>query len=191
MKNKIVVLTNMFAVLLLIGFIPMFILWACFVGNPYDYYTSIIFLCMWVPFLVVGLILFLLTLKQVKKIIDFYKDSIKIKAKCGQVLINTDSQFLKFKKVKISLQDIVEFQLVNNQTIVEKSGMGESIVGGMLFGGTGAIAGAMVGKKQKLKDNYRVFIKTKNVKHAGIVISLKVENAYNLFETLKLVTANQ
>jgi len=199
MKNKIQFYLNILSIVLFIAFVPMFILWACFVSNPYDYYVSIIFLCLWIPFLVVGLILYLLTFKTANKFyIEYYlkaknyflnyNDSIRIKAKKGKVLINTVKQTFKYKKAEVKFNEIVEFQLVNNQTIVEKSGTGEAFVGGMLFGGSGAIAGAMVGKKQKIKDHYRVFIKTNNIKHAGIVVSLKVENAYNLFETLKLTT---
>ena len=60
-----------------------------------------------------------------------------------------------------------------------------------LIGGSGVIAGALVEKKQKIKDNYKVFIKTNNINHAGIVVTLKIDNAYNLFETLKLITTKK
>ena len=147
---------------------------------------------------IIGLVLFLVSFKELKLVLikikgardenrKFVNESIKIKAKKGNVFINTNVQVLKYKKIKVNLQDVIEFQLVNNQTVVDKSGIGESIVGGMLFGGAGAIAGAMVGKKQKTKDNYKLFIRTKDVRNAGIVITLKIDNAYNLFETLKLV----
>lgn len=191
MKKFFIVLTNLIAIFMFIGVIPLFILWLVF-SSPDHGELGIIFLCIWLPLLAVAIPLYLLTYKQAIKILKenfkFSKESIKIKAKHGKVYINTNTQFLKFKKIEVKFQDIIEFQLVNNQTVIDKSGIGESIVGGMLFGGSGAIAGALVGKKQKIKDNYKVFIKTNNIKHAGIVITLKIDNAYNLFETLKLIT---
>lgn len=191
MKKFFIVLTHFISILMFIGVIPLFILCLVF-SSPLNGKLGIIFLCIWLPLLVAAIPLYLLTRKQANKILKEYftfsKESIKIKAKHGKVFINTNTQTFKFKKIKVQFQDIVEFQLVNNQTVIDKSGIGESLVGGMLFGGSGAIAGALVGKKQKVKDNYKVFIKTKNIKHAGIVITLKIDNAYNLFETLKLIT---
>lgn len=189
MKTKMKILTNFIAILFLISVIPLFVLWLVFFSEEE---IALIFLYIWLPLLIVGLSLFIFTFKTVK---DYFasrqkllSECIKIKAKNGKVLINTQRQDFIYKKSQIKLDDIVEVQLVNNQTVIDKSGVGESFVGGMLFGGSGAIAGAMVGKKQKIKDNYKIFIKTKNIKHAGIVISLKIDNAYNLFETLKLLT---
>lgn len=194
MKKFLTIFVNFLSILMFIGVIPLFILWIGYSSPGYGYLGTI-FLCIWLPLLIVSIPLFILTYKQTIKFLNehcqFSRESIKIKAKRGKVFINTNTQSFKFKKTHIKLQDIVEFQLVNNQTIVDKSGFSESLVGGMLFGGSGAIAGAMIGKKQKLKDNYKVFIKTKDIKNAGIVISLKVENAYNLFETLKLITTNK
>lgn len=186
----------MCSILMLICVIPLFVLWAAFLSE--NTHLSNIFLYIWLPLLIVGLVLFLVSFKELKLVLikikgardenrKFVNESIKIKAKKGNVFINTNVQVLKYKKIKVNLQDVIEFQLVNNQTVVDKSGIGESIVGGMLFGGAGAIAGAMVGKKQKTKDNYKLFIRTKDVRNAGIVITLKIDNAYNLFETLKLV----
>lgn len=183
-NKKIIVLTNILASLMLLGVIPLFVLWLVFHFK--------IFLCLWLPLLFVGLALFLSTIGHVAQIIKdkstISANCIKIKANGGKVIINAVDKYFKFKKIAIILSDIVEFELVNNQTVIDKSGIGESFVGGMLFGGAGAIAGAMVGKKQKIKDRYKVFIKTKNIKHAGIVVELKVNNAYHLFETLKLLT---
>ena len=188
MKKDFSILINLIAILMLVGVVPLFILWIVFVEEEG---VGIIFLCIWLPLLFVAIPLYLLTYKQVfemfKERFQFSKESIKIKVKHGKVFINTNAQCLKFKKIQVQLKDIIEFQLVNNQTVIEKSGIGESIVGWMLFGGSGAIAGALVGKKQKVKDNYKVFIKTNDIKHAGIVITSNIDNAYNLFETLKLI----
>lgn len=192
MKNKFMVFLNILANIFTLAFIPLFVLWLVFKS---DADLSIIFLSLWLSMLITGLTLFLVTYKtsqQNSKMRrarrEFLRESIKIKARHGKVIINTNANIFKFKKIQVHLSDIMEFQLVNNQAVINKSGIGESFVGGMLFGGTGAIAGAMVGKKQKVKDNYKVFIKTQDVKHAGIVVSLKIDNAYNLFETLKLIT---
>lgn len=187
MRNKkIIIFTNILASLMLVGFVPLFVLWLALGLKT--------FLCVWPPLLLVGLVLFLSTIGPLSQIVkdksSISANCIKIKAKNGNVIINTVDKYFKFKKIQIVLSDIVGFELVNNQTVIDKSGIGQSFVGGMLFGGAGAIAGAMVGKKQKIKDNHKVFIKTKNIRHAGIVVELKVNNAYHLFETLKLLINN-
>lgn len=177
------------SLIMLIGVIPLFILWCVFA----QYDDGNVFLFIWLPLLIVGLPLFLLsirsTISSIKILLNDKKDWIVIKARNGKVLINENLKTFKYKKTLFSLDEIVEFQLVNNQSVLQTSGIGESIVGGMLFGGSGAIAGAMVGKKQKIKDDYKIFIKTKNVRNAGIVISLKIDNAYKLFETLNLLSS--
>lgn len=195
MKNKLLTIANIISIIMLIAVIPLFIVWIINQGNT----VGIFMICFWVPMLAVGLTLFILTFKITKenclRFYNYCKDRfgfdeegcIKIKAKSGKVLINTNEQILMYKKAKVKIDEITEFQLMNNQTVIEKSGAGEAFVGGVLFGGTGAMAGAMVGKKQKVKDDYKIFIETTNVMHAGIVISLKVENAYNLYKTLKLL----
>lgn len=195
-KRNLFIGINLFSIFLFVAVIPLFVLWLVFVDDYRESaeIASNVFLCLWVPLLIVSFVLFTISFKEVKSVIqkriEFLQDCVKIKSLKGRVLINTNLKVLKYRRVLVELQDIVEFQLVNNQTIVDKSGIGESIVGGMLFGGTGAIAGAMVGKKQKVKDGYKVFIKTVDVKNAGIVIALKIDQAYRLFETLKLVTKN-
>ena len=192
MKKGIIVL-NVLSFLLLLAGIATFI--CGMVELAYDVENGIGWLSVWIPILAIAIPSYVLTLLPIKKRYMEYKafsnESIKVWAKRGIVLINTHKEILKYKKIKIGFQEIVECQMVNNQTIIEKSGVGESIVGGLLFGGTGAIAGAMVGKKQTTKDNYKIFIKTNNIMHAGLVIALKVENAYNLFETLKIIINNE
>ena len=192
MKKGIIVL-NVLSFLLLLAGIATFICGMVELAN--DVEIGIGWLSVWIHIFAIAIPSYVLTLLPIKKRHMEYKafsnESIKVWAKRGIVLINTDKEILKYKKIKIGFQEIVECQMVNNQTIIEKSGVGESIVGGLLFGGTGAIAGAMVGKKQTTKDNYKIFIKTNNIMHAGLVIALKVENAYNLFETLKIIINNE
>lgn len=189
MKNKLTVLVNALSILMIIGAIPLFVLWCVFI----NWGDSNIFLCIWSPLFAAGVLIFSLTIKKsihiIKNFKSLVKECVKIKAKKGTVFINDKHRIFKYKKITISLDDILEYQLVNNQTVIQKSGVGESLVGGMLFGGSGAIAGAMVGKKQKLKDDFKVFIKTKNIQNAGIVISLKIDNAYKLYQSLNLLMA--
>ena len=58
-----------------------------------------------------------------------------------------------FKKILYS--DIVGVELLENEVVVKKGGVGRAIVGGLLFGGVGAIVGATNVKKQDCCRQYK------------------------------------
>ena len=110
-----------------------------------------------------------------------------VKAKPGKVTIDCQNKKLVYKKSNIKFADIVSYELVDNTHTVLKSGLGEAVLGGVLFGGTGAIAGAYAGKREKIKERCKIYIKTKNVQNAGVVINLTLDNGYQLYETIDLM----
>ncbi|WP_304341235.1 SHOCT domain-containing protein [Metaclostridioides mangenotii] len=50
-----------------------------------------------------------------------------------------------------SFEDILEFELLEDGDTVTKGGLGSAVVGGALFGGTGAVVGSVTGKKTTKK----------------------------------------
>ena len=56
----------------------------------------------------------------------------------------------------ISLDEIIECELIIDDTTVKKSGLGRAVVGGALLGGTGAIVGAITGKSSNLLNDVRI-----------------------------------
>ena len=50
-------------------------------------------------------------------------------------------------------QDIIGFELIENNGAISKGGFGGAVAGGMLFGGAGAVAGSVLGKKQQSSCN--------------------------------------
>lgn len=60
-------------------------------------------------------------------------------------------------------EDIVDFELLEDGTSVTKGGLGRAVVGGLLFGGVGAIVGGVTGGK----------------KNKGICNSLKIKITIN------------
>lgn len=65
----------------------------------------------------------------------------------------TIPQGIMFKKINIEkiydYNDIVNYELIEDGNSVSKGGIGRAIVGGVLFGGVGAIVGGSTGHKHK------------------------------------------
>ncbi len=84
-----------------------------------------------------------------KEIEDFVSTSevpgyIKFNDNTKQVLISP-----KFNPKIINYSDILDFELIEDgETVVTKGGLGKAIVGGMLFGGVGAIVGSNTSKRK-------------------------------------------
>ena len=112
---------------------------------------------------------------------------VRVKANSGSVFVDCKNNILTYKDCEINLAEIISYDLVDNSQKVLKSGFGEAVVGGVLFGGAGAIAGAYAGKREKVKEKCKFFIKTTNVQNAGIVINLSLDNGFKLYETIDLL----
>lgn len=73
---------------------------------------------------------------------------------------------ISFKPNKfIAYEDIADFQIIEDNNQVIKSGLGTAIGGGVLFGPAGAIAGAVIGKGRKGKEfieKLQIVLKEKN-----------------------------
>lgn len=79
----------------------------------------------------------------------------------------------KIKKENIyKYDDIVDFELLEDGDVVSSGGIGRALVGGALFGGAGAVVGAVTSKKKQTCNNMKVKITVKNNDTAAIYINL-------------------
>jgi len=66
--------------------------------------------------------------------------------------IDDENKLIEFKtkivKLTKSYEDVLDFELVEDETSVIKGGIGKAVAGGILFGGVGAIVGGSTGKKK-------------------------------------------
>lgn len=74
--------------------------------------------------------------------------------------------------------DIVDFELIEDDSSIIKGGIGRAVVGGMLFGGVGAIVGGSTGKK-KVKQTC-----------SNLMVKITVNNMDAPVEYIKLVSSN-
>lgn len=111
-----------------------------------------------------------------------------IKVKKWKVCINTNNGLIKYKSNIFNMNEILKYQLVKNESILVSSGVGEAIVGGVLFGGTGALAGAYVGKKEKYKKECILYIETDNIAYAGVTIPVTEVSGFKLCRVFELYT---
>jgi len=75
-----------------------------------------------------------------------------------QINISSDEPYV------FSFDDIIDYELVENGETITKGGVGTAAVGGAFFGGTGAITGAILGKKttSPLINDMHINITTNN-----------------------------
>ena len=133
--------------------------------------------------IVIGAILFLVALIGIliNNYIYLKKNyNVFIKTKKGKVCINTNDGAIKYKSNTFNIFEIEKYQLVKNEKILCSSGVGEAIVGGVLFGGTGAMAGAYVGKREKYVKECILYIETTNILYAGITIPVTEEAGFKI-----------
>ena len=144
-----------------------------------------------VPMIVIGALIFIIALSKliIEKEIELKKNyNVFIRVRKRRVFINTDSGMIKYKKTVFNINEITKYKLIKNEKILISSGFGESIVGGILFGGAGAIAGAYAGKKEKQIKECVLYIETNNILYAGITIPVSEESGFKIcrvFEVAK------
>lgn len=108
----------------------------------------------------------------------------------------------KFNPQLITYDSILDYELLENgNTVINKSGVGRALVGGVLFGGIGAIVGGVTGKKtitSKIKS-IKIKIVTKNnkiyfinllnieVKNTSMIYKVAYENAQKILSKLDMI----
>lgn len=80
--------------------------------------------------------------------------------------------------IVMKYEDIISVDVIQNDESITKGGLGAAIVGGALFGQTGAIAGSLVGGKitKEILNCLAIKITTRNKKNPIVYIFLLKEN---------------
>lgn len=81
------------------------------------------------------------TTKQIDNLIKFDED------KKMFIVLNGQSEKSKMNKKVYDCNKLIGYEILENGEIVTQGGLGSAIVGGTIFGGSGAVVGAIVGKK--------------------------------------------
>lgn len=69
--------------------------------------------------------------------------------------------------------DLIDYELIADETSIKKSGLGSAVAGGLLFGGVGAIVGGAAGKKSlDAISSLKIRISTKDEMFNSLIISL-------------------
>lgn len=82
------------------------------------------------------------------------------------------------KAIPYNYEDLVDFELLEDGSSITKGGLGRAVVGGMLFGRTGAVVGGITGKK-----------KTKQT-CTNLEIKITVNNADKHTHYIRLITSS-
>lgn len=100
--------------------------------------------------------------KKIGKFIEF-DDNTK------QILIKD-----KFENKLLEYKDIVEYELLEDGESITKGGLGRAVVGGVLFGGVGAVVGGITGKKKSktVINSLKVKITINNISNPDVYINL-------------------
>lgn len=90
------------------------------------------------------------------------------------IYIETKRKNGKIKKNVYSFENITGFELLEDGETITKGGLGSAIAGGVLFGGTGAIVGSIVGKKKtkKIIENLQIKLTLKTISEPVAYINL-------------------
>ena len=80
----------------------------------------------------------------------------------------------------------------NHETIYKAKGFTPAIVGGLLFGGAGAIAGSLMSTKSpKIKTSYTIAISTKDLNYPGVVVeNSDKQDIHNVVTSLEILKKN-
>ena len=96
-----------------------------------------------------------------------------------------------------NIDDIAEIGLIKDDEVVTTvkydASMGKTVAGGVLFGGWGAIAGALAGgstTSQKKKQSYAIELTINDVSHPGVVLDAD-RDGFFAFVSLFKVLENQ
>lgn len=116
------------------------------------------------------------------------KDCFLLNSKTKQWQVFFNGNFTK----EYNLTDMTEFSFNRNDEVLYKSSMSAipMVAGGMLFGGLGALAGALIknnNQEIKVKEKYTLYIGTNDISNAGMVLECNKESMYQLAKTFELL----
>ncbi|MGL5382104.1 MAG: SHOCT domain-containing protein [Culicoidibacterales bacterium] len=70
------------------------------------------------------------------------------------------------------LENVRSYELMDNNTVLSSGGFGSAVVGGAVFGGAGAVTGAIIGKKNKNMSHLKIKLFLNDIDNPVIYISI-------------------
>jgi len=133
---------------------------------------------------IIGVFLFISYLIITNKTTKWFKNSHMLH---NEIEYNLEHQQIRFvkKNIIILASHIKSVKMEINQQVVYSSGIGEAIVGGVLFGGSGAIAGSIVGSRPKASSKAMIFIETDLIPYSGIAIKTTQQKGFEICKVLE------
>lgn len=154
-------------------------------------------------------------MEENKSYFDSFNPTMSVK---GYVEIDENRQEFRFKTLDklrgnfcseqcFPYSELINFELNEDGETVTKGGMGRAVVGGALFGGTGAIVGGVTGKrknntiatsmyirvslKNKWLNHHTIQLLNIETKKNGIVYKTAKDNADKIISMLEMITSSQ
>lgn len=91
------------------------------------------------------------------------------------ISFDDDNRLWKINKIDVVFryEDIISYDLLEDGESITKGGIGSAVVGGTLFGGTGAIVGGITGKKKTKREinEFKIKIITRNEMYPEVYIN--------------------
>lgn len=79
--------------------------------------------------------------------------------------------YLNASQKIISFNDVVDCEIIEDNSVVQKGGIGRAVVGGIIAGGVGAVVGATTRKTSNIVNNLAVRIITKDAQYPMQIFS--------------------
>lgn len=109
--------------------------------------------------------------ETLKKVSDFQTTkkigSIQFNDIDKKILIQDNSQICF-----IDYGDVISFEMIEDDETITSGGLGRAAVGGVLFGGAGAVVGAVTGKKSKgICNSMKIKLTVDNIDQPAVYVS--------------------
>ena len=131
------------------------------------------------------------------------KEKFNPKKKIATLEIDEASLLFSVNNEVFQYKNLLDFELIEDGETITKGGIGRAVAGGLVFGGAGAVVGAVTGKKTKsicnsmrikltLKNTYRdnIYINliATDTKKSSIIYKAAQTNAQNCISALQIIT---
>lgn len=131
------------------------------------------------------------------------KEKFNAKKQIATLGIDEENQLFSINNEVFQYTNLLDFELIEDGETITKSGLGRAVAGGLVFGGAGAIVGAVTGKKSKsicnsmkikltlkntYRDNININLITTDTKKSSIIYKASQTNAQNCISALQIIT---
>ena len=108
--------------------------------------------------------------------------------------VDDNNKMFMTNDLLFNYDNLVSYELIEDGSSLTKSGLGQAVVGGVLFGGAGAVVGAITGQKQKETCNsLKILITLKDTNCTTVYIpfiTVSVKKNGNVYQSAKGLAQN-